>query len=186
RLRHGIEADARRSNAIFRIVALSTFSPEDEDVVRREIHCIKTQGVACSGQTPFQVRPSPVHHRHEVIAYDFDARLRDRGQSVFPRTYETLVGSGSKLDRIVDGNTFRHRPGEARRKNLISTLEHLVQRPCFSAIKMVQRGDDPRSSRLLDVIERNRIPRPKPPPSLLHVFDVTRMLPFVSNLAAIP
>jgi len=46
---------------------------------------------------------------------------------------------------------------------------------------MVQGGDDPRGSRLLDVTERNRITRPKPPPSLLHVL----MLPFVSNLAVI-
>src|SRR5277367_885216 len=34
---------------------------------------------------------------------------------------------------------------------------------------MMQSGDDPGRSGLLDVIKRNRIARPKPPPSLLHV-----------------
>jgi hypothetical protein len=37
---------------------------------------------------------------------------------------------------------------------------------------MVQGGDDSCSPRLLDVIERNRIIRPKPPPSLLHVLMI--------------
>ena len=37
---------------------------------------------------------------------------------------------------------------------------------------MVEGGDDSSSARLLDVIERNRITRPKPPPSLLHVLMI--------------
>jgi hypothetical protein len=44
---------------------------------------------------------------------------------------------------------------------------------------MMQRRDDPRRARLLDVIEGNRIIRAEPPPSLLHIL----MLPSASNPA---
>src|SRR5580700_4219112 len=53
---------------------------------------------------------------------------------------------------------------------------------------MVQSGDDPSGARLLDVIERNRIIRSKPPPSLLHAlmlslaFSVETVLEFESQI----
>src|SRR5260370_25959995 len=141
------------------MVCFSTFALEDEAVVYSEIYRIKTQGVACSGHRTFQVCPRPVHDRHEVIAYDFHTRLRDRGQSGLPRTDEMPIRSGSKLDRIVNRNTFHHRPDEAGRENLISSREHLVRWPCFASLEMMQRGDDPDGPRLLDVVERQLISR---------------------------
>src|SRR5271156_1203873 len=76
--------------------------------------------------------------------------------------------SGSKFDRIVDRNAFNYGPDEACSENLISSFKHLVQRPGLSSVEMVQCGDDAAGPGLLDVIERNRIIRPKPSPSLLH------------------
>src|SRR5271154_4181584 len=78
------------------------------------------------------------------------------------------VRSGSKLDRIMERNVSHHRPVETRGENHIFSLHHLVQGPCLASIEMVQSSNDPSGPRLLDVIERNRIIRPKPPPGFLH------------------
>ena len=147
---------------------LRAFTPKDEEVVGGKIYRIKTQSVSGRWQTPFQVRPRPIHYRHEVVADDLHTGLRDRGQCVLPRIDEMCMRSGSKFDRIVDRNTFNHGPDEACSENLISSFEHLVQRPRLSSVEMMKRRDDSASPGLLDVIERNRIARPKPSPSLLH------------------
>src|SRR5277367_2515609 len=76
--------------------------------------------------------------------------------------------SGSELNRIVDGNAFDYRPDEARGLDLVSAFENFIQRPGFTTVEMVQGGDDSASSCLLDVAERNRVARSKPPPSFLH------------------
>ena len=168
RLGQGGEAGLGSLNTRFGVACGRAGPLEKKQIVSGEIDGVETEGIASGGETPLQVGSRPVDDRHEVVADDFDARFGDGGERIFPGTDEVRVGARPKFDGIVDGNALHDRPVEASRANLISSLADFVEGPGLAAIEMVQGRDDSGGSGLLDVLERNRIGRPKPSPSLLH------------------
>src|ERR1700678_2981749 len=112
----------RGARVVFRIFGSGAFALENDQIVCGKIDRIETQGITGGREKKLRVCSGPINYRHEVIANDRHARLRDTGYSVLPRSHAALIGAGPEPDRIGDRNTFHHGPYEARRTNLIPSL----------------------------------------------------------------
>ena len=165
---HGVKAVAGRGNAFWRVIALGIRAFEEEEIVRGEIHGIKTQGKSSAGQAPLEIRTRPVHQRHEVVADNMHAGLGNGREGIFPGVDIFSVRPGAKLDGTVNRNAFDDGPDEARGLDLRLALQDFAERPGFAAIDVMQRGDESRCARLLDLLERNRILWTEPSPGFFH------------------
>ena len=74
--RHRLEAFARRSDALGRIVRLGAVALEDEKVVSRAIDGVEPERRPAVGKRPIEVGAGPVGDRHEIVAEGLDAGAR--------------------------------------------------------------------------------------------------------------
>src|ERR1022692_2224638 len=84
-----------------------------------------------------------------------------------------LVRSRAQLDGVVNRDAFDYGPDKTRSLYFIFSPEDFAQRPGFSAVHVVKRGNDSCSARLFDVVKRDRVLRTIPPPGFLHLFVFT-------------
>ena len=77
-------------------IALSSRPSQDEQVEGREVHEIVAHAGRAIGQSPVELRPRPVEHRHEIVADHLDAGRREVVQAdgevgVVPALEQALV-----------------------------------------------------------------------------------------------
>lgn len=155
--------DTCRAVAGFGIPAL-----QDENVVCGKIDRIETQGVARRWKPIGKVGAGPVDHRHEIIADRRNASLGERTDRVLVPADIAKPIRRADLDRIVDGNALHDRPGQPFGLDDPLALQDVRQRPGAAVVDIMQGGHDARGSGLLDMIERHRVVRAIPAPTLFH------------------
>ena len=155
---------------------------QDVQIERREAFLVEAHRPGAVRQFPFEIGAAPIDHGHEIVTDDLDAGGGDRLEARDPGLDRARCLGPEPLDVIGDRNRFHHRPGQLRTSKLavlddVLALLDARSRPGLADRNLMQRGDHVRCAGLADIVERNRIVRPVPPPSLQHHGSSPEVLP---------
>src|ERR1700737_1202583 len=182
RLGHCIKTRPRGCNFVGSVTGCRVPARQNEEVIGGEVEGVKSKGVTRGGKPPPQVGRGPAPPRREVVAYEPDSRLPNVGQRILPRSDRLPAIGRAQLDGIVYRDALHHRPHESRGFDFRFPPEHFLERPRLAAIEVMQRRHNTGGARLLDLLERNRVLRPKPSPGFPH----RRSVPFPARVFRSP
>ena len=155
-----------------RVVLLGALSAQHEQIISGELRNIEAQRRGAVGQAKIETRARPIEHRHKIVTNDANVKLGKIAQGLAVIRYSLLAVACSELNVAVNGYRFNDRPLQARRFNLRMALADFFKRPDIACRHMVQRRNDAAGACLGNLLQRNRIARSEPAPTLFHNFDL--------------
>src|SRR5215213_2466364 len=155
------------------VVDLRAFAPEHMQIESREAVTVEAQRGRAGWHRIIEIGAGPVDHRHHVVADRANALRRDRAHALDPDLGLARGARAATLDVIRYRNALDHGPFQRHAAGWRVLDQRLAlgdrgARPDVARRVLMQRADDLRRAGLPDVIERHRVVRPIPAPSLPH------------------